>query len=62
MPCASFSMIDGPGGENDALGIENLLLKTQVSLTSFFKSEVNKLIQHIILQDQDGQNNNKELG
>ena len=47
MPCASFSMFDGPGGtvgpavpprpsgplsiENDAQGIEKLLLKTQVS-------------------------------
>ena len=43
MPCASFSMLDGPGG-------------TQVSLTSFFHSEVNQII-HIIVQDQDGQNN-----
>ena len=34
------------------------LLKTQVSLTSFLHSEVNKLIQHIIVQDQDVQNNN----
>ena len=51
MSCASFSMLDGPGGtgcnvpfrgwdssllgpssiENDAHGIEKLLLKTQVS-------------------------------
>ena len=50
MPCASFSMFDGPGGlhfqcltipvdrdlkyqvfENDAHGIEKLLLQTQVS-------------------------------
>jgi hypothetical protein len=33
MPCASFSMLDGPNGtaiENDAHGIEKLLLKTQV--------------------------------
>ena len=51
MPCASFSMLDGP-----AHGIEKLLLKTQVSLTSFLQSEV-KII-HIIVQDQDGQNNN----
>ena len=60
MPCASFSMLDGPGGtgsiENDAYGIEKLLLKTQVSLTSFLQSEVK--IMHIIVQDQDGQNNN----
>ena len=43
MPWASFSMLDGPGG-------------TQVSLTRFLQSEV-KII-HIIVQDQDGQNNN----
>ena len=35
-----------------------LLLKTQVSLTSFLHSEVNLII-HIIVQDQDGQNNKK---
>ena len=44
--------------ENDVHGIEKLPLKTQVSLTSFLHSEVNQLIQHIIMQDQDGQNNN----
>ena len=43
--------------ENDTHGIEKLLLKTQVSLTCSLHSEVNKLIQHIIVQDQDGQNN-----
>ena len=54
-------MLDGPGGnglvppgpssiENDAHGIEKLLLKSQVNLTSFLQSEV-KII-HII-----GQNN-----
>jgi hypothetical protein len=37
MPCASFSMLDGPGPlepssiENDAHGIKKLMLKTQVS-------------------------------
>ena len=59
-------MLDGPGQpgerdriENDAHGIENLLLKTQVSwLNKFLHSEVNLSIQHIILKDQDGQNNN----
>ena len=43
------SMVVPPGPsnmENDAHGIEKLLLKTQVSLTSFLHSEVNKLIQH----------------
>ena len=48
MPCASFSMLDG-SIENDAHGIEKLLLKTQVSLTSFLQSEV-KII-HIIVQN-----------
>ena len=38
----------GPSSiKNDAHGIEKLLLKTQVNLTSFLHSEVNKLIQHI---------------
>ena len=50
MPWASFSMLDGPGGTNGST-------KTQVSLTKFSQSEV-KII-HIIVQDQDGQNNNK---
>jgi hypothetical protein len=35
--------------ENDAHDIEKLLLKTQVSLTSFLHSEVNKLIQHSLI-------------
>ena len=43
----------GPGEpssiENDAHGIEKLLLKTQVSLTSILQSEV-KII-HIIVQN-----------
>ena len=43
--------------KNDAHGIEKLLLKIQVSLTSFLHSEVNQII-HIIVQDQGGQNNN----
>ena len=48
----------GPSSiENDANGIEKLLLKTKVSLTSFMHSEVNQII-HIIVQDQDGQNSN----
>ena len=51
MPYASFSMFDGPGGTA-------LLKKTQVS-EKFLHSEVNLLIKDIIVQDQDGQNNNK---
>ena len=40
--------------ENDAHGIEKLLLKTQVS-EKFLHSELNLIIQYIIVQDQDGQ-------
>ena len=43
--------------ENDAHGIKKLLLKTQIS-EKFLHSEVNLIIQYIIVQDQDGQNNN----
>ena len=46
--------------KNDAHGIKKLLLKTQVSLTSFLHSEVNQII-HIIVHDQDGKNNNISL-
>ena len=43
--------------ENDAHGIKKLLLKNSSKLNKFLHSEVNQLIQHIIAQDQDGQNN-----
>ena len=43
--------------ENDAPSIEKLLLKTQVS-EKFLHSEVNLLLQYIIVQGQGGQNNN----
>ena len=43
--------------ENDAHGIEKLLLKNSSKLNKFLHSEVNLLIQHIIAQDQNGQNN-----
>ena len=46
--------------ENDAHSIEKLVLKTQVSLTSFLHSEANQII-HIIVQGQDGQNINIPL-
>ena len=67
MPCASFSMLDGPGGtaprpssfENNVHGIEKLPLKNSSKLSKFLYNEVNLPIQHIIVQDQDGQNNNK---
>ena len=43
-------MEPGPSSiENDAHGIEKLLLKTQVSLTNFLQSEAN--IIHIIVQN-----------
>ena len=44
MPCASFSMLYGPGGTGKASA------KTQVSLTRFLQSEV-KII-HIIVQNK----------
>ena len=43
--------------ENYAHGIEKLLQNSS-KLNKFLHSEVNLLIQHIIVQDQDGQNNN----
>jgi hypothetical protein len=54
MPCASFSMHDGPGGDpwHRKPG------KNSSKLNKFLHNEVNLLIQHIIVQDQDGQNNN----
>ena len=72
MSCESISMLDGAGGtgcivpvhgcwdslkKHDALDIEKLLLK-KIKLNKLLHSEVNLLIQHIIVQDQDGQNNN----
>ena len=45
VPCASFSMLDGPNSSK---------------LNKFLHSEVNLLIQHIIVQEQDGQNNNND--
>ena len=51
-------MLDGPSSiENDGHGIEKLLLKNSTKSNKFLHSEVNLLIQHIIVQDQDGQNN-----
>ena len=38
--------------------IEKLLLKNSSKLNKFLHSEVNRIIQHIIVQNQDGQNNN----
>ena len=53
MPCASFSKLDGPGGTVKASA------KNSSKLNKVLHSEVNLLIQHIIEQDQDGQNNIK---
>ena len=47
MPCASFSMLDGPGGTPP--WHRKASAKTQVSLTRFLQSEV-KII-HIIVQN-----------
>ena len=53
MGCASFSILHGRGPssiENDANHIENILLKTLIS-EKFLHSEVNLIMQYIIVQD-----------
>ena len=58
---AKFRFMEPPGPsniENDAHGIEKPLLINSSKLNKFLHSEVNLLIQHIIVQDQDGHNNN----
>ena len=56
--CIIFNGTAVPQGlstiENDAHDIEKLLLKAQIS-EKFLHSEVNLLIQYIIVKDQDGQ-------
>jgi len=54
MPCATFSMLDGPSGTSQFHRDRQALKMMHM----FLQSEVNQLIQHIIVQDQDGQNNN----
>ena len=49
MPCASFSMLDMASKAS---------FKNSSKLNKFLHSEVNLLTQHIMVQDQDGQNNN----
>ena len=58
MPCESFSMLDGPGG---CTWHRKASDKKSSKLNKFLHSEVNLLIQNIIVQDQDGQNNNSSL-
>ena len=63
IPCASFSMLDGPVGTGTIKHCKQYtwLRKASAKNSSklkFLHSEVNLLIQHIIVQDQDGQNNN----
>ena len=64
MPCASFSMLDGPGGNGCNAPVRSCTwhrkasAKNSSKLNKFLHSEVNQLIQHMIVQDQDGQNNN----
>ena len=41
--------------------MQELVQLTWVKLNKFLHSEVNQLIQHIIVQDQDGQNNNRAV-
>ena len=54
-------MAFGPGGpssiENDTHGIEKLLVNSS-KLNKFLHRELNLLMQHIIVHDQDEQNNN----
>ena len=57
MPCASFSMVNGPGGTWH----RKASAKNSSKLNKFLQSEVNQLKQHIIMQDQDRQNNNKDI-
>ena len=49
MPCASFS--------KRCTWHRKVSAKNSSKLNKFLHSEVNILIQHIIVQDQDGQNN-----
>ena len=68
-PCASFSMLGGPGGTGCNVLVRSCWkwctwhrkasAKNSSKLNKFLHSEVNQLIQHIIMQDHDGQNNNK---
>jgi len=46
--CIIFNAPGPSSIENDAHGIEKLLLKIQVSLISSLHSEVNQLIQHFL--------------
>ena len=58
--CIIFNASPGPSSiENDADGVEKTSAKSSNKLNKFLHSEVNLLILHIIVQDQDGQNNNK---
>ena len=59
--CASFSMLDGPGGTVKHWKWK-ASTKNSSKLNKFLHSEVNLLIQHIIVQDQDGQNYNIAIG
>ena len=52
-------MLDGPGGTDT--WHRKASAKNSSKLNKFLHSEVKLLIPHNILQDQNGQNNNKEL-
>ena len=61
MPCASFAMLDGPRTVKHWKWCKwhwKASAKSSSKLSKFLHREVNLLIQHIIAQDQDGQNNN----
>ena len=58
MPCATFSMFYGPGGTGCSTWHRKASAKNSSKLNKLLHSEVNLLIQYIIVQDEDGQNNN----
>ena len=57
----SFLMLEQFHRDRQALKMMHMASKSfckKLKLNNFLRSEVNLLIQHIIVQDQDGQNNN----
>ena len=60
MPCASFSMLDSPEFHRDLQALKMMHMANSSKLNKFLHCDVNQLIQQIIVQDQDGQNNNSQ--
>ena len=55
MPWASFSMLDGPGGTGCDVPVRGCWVSRDVIVAAVYDCVT---IIHIIVQDQDGQNNN----